>query len=80
MHESSDTPSLREQLAELRDGLDRIESALIGDQAMGNPGLVPRMRSVEEKVESHDRKLLVWGSFITAALAVAEFLKEKLFH
>jgi hypothetical protein len=66
--------------------IDRVETvvksihiSMTGD-LMGNKGVIPRVDTLEDKVEKHDRKLLVWGSMIVAAGAAAEFLKDLIFH
>lgn len=55
-----------------------IKTALVGNK-LGVKGIVPRLDDVERAVDSHDRKLLVWGSGFTALwLAIVAF-KDKLF-
>lgn len=38
-------------LSDLKTQLDRIERALVGDEAMGQPGVVNRLAAVESRVE-----------------------------
>lgn len=58
-------------------GIYDIKTALIGNK-FGHKGLVTRMDDVEIKTEKHDRKLLVWGSILTAAGTALVFLKDIL--
>ena len=58
------------------DGIARVERALVGEPSLGNRGLVHRVDLVEDKVEKHDRKLLVWGSLIAAIGTAASFAKD----
>lgn len=39
-------------LSELKDQMNRIERAICGDPAMGQPGIVGRLASVESRVET----------------------------
>lgn len=71
--------SMDGRLTRIEDGLADIKIALVGNPKFGHRGLVNRVDTMESKVEHHDRKLLVWGSIITAAVTVATFLKEKIF-
>jgi len=74
------TPELvSEQLRHIRDTQQEIRLALIGNPSLGHKGLVHRVESIEAKVEQHDRKLLVWGTGITAAITAVQLLKEKIF-
>jgi len=52
-----------------------IKVAIMGDE-YGNTGLIPRVASVEKQLDQHDRKLLVWGSILSAAGTVMVFLKD----
>lgn len=76
------TPEVNEQLREIRATQQEIRTALIGNPALGHKGLVHRVEFIETRVEAHDRKLLVWGTTITAGVTLAvtalQFLKEKL--
>lgn len=75
----------REQAKETREMVKAIHTALIGDPALGNPGIVKRMSDVEtavatkaaasevktisEKVEAHDRKFWLVGVLPTLLAA-----------
>lgn len=61
------------------ESITRVERALSGDSAVGHRGIVQRIDAVETKVETHDRKLLVWGSLLTAVGIAANFAKD-IFH
>jgi hypothetical protein len=74
------TPDINEQLQHIRETQHEIRAALIGNPALGHKGLVHRVESIEAKVETHDRKILVWSAGITAALAALELLKDKIFN
>ncbi len=60
-----------EALNALRNDMRDIKVAIQGNPEMGQAGLVPRITVVENKVENHDRKLLVWGALLTAAGTIA---------
>lgn len=72
-------PTIRETINDIRDDVNLIKHALTGNN-LGQRGVFPRLDEVERKVELHDRKLLVWGSLIAAALTVVTFLKDLFFH
>lgn len=65
-----------EQLRQIHATQQEIKTALIGNPALGHQGLVTRVERIEERVEKHDRKLLVWGSLVAAAAVAIEFLKD----
>lgn len=58
------------------EGIARVERALVGEPTLGNRGLVHRVDAVEEKVEKHDRKLLVWGSLVATVATAAGLAKD----
>lgn len=72
------TPDVAEQLREIRDTQQEIRTALIGNPKLGHKGLVARVEAVEQLAERHDRKLLVWGGIVSAAVVTAQFLQEKI--
>ena len=58
--------------------LTRIEKSLTGDPQFGHTGIAQRLSSVENKLDAHDKKLILWGGIVTgASLAMGE-LKRKL--
>lgn len=59
--------------------LQSIHTALIGNPALGNRGLVKRVEVIEEKVETHNHKLLAWGGVVTGVVFAISYLKEKIF-
>lgn len=71
-------PEVTEQLRAIRETQQEIRTALIGNPALGHKGLVARVEAVEQLTERHDRKLLVWGGIVSAAVVAAQFLQEKI--
>lgn len=63
--------NLDDKIDELTKMVSDLHTALVGRKDLGTPGLISRMEKVESRVESHDRKLLVWTS--CGALLVALF-------
>lgn len=68
-------PEVQTRLQRMEIGIYDIKTALIGSK-FGNKGLIFRLGEVEVKLEGHDRKLLVWGSVMTAIGAVLIFIRE----
>lgn len=66
-----------EEVQSIKETLHRIESALVGDPAMGHKGIAQRLDTVEQRTDAHDRKLLVWGGAFTGASVVLTHLKTK---
>lgn len=58
--------------------LHEIRSAIVGNAAMGNPGIAHRLKEVEDHAKAVDRKLLTWGGIVTGAVFVAEVFIKKL--
>lgn len=59
--------------------LSRLETALCGDEAMGNPGITRRLNAVEIEQREQGRKLLLWSGIATGAGVVITHLKTKWF-
>lgn len=57
--------------------LQEIRSAIVGNSAMGTPGLASRLKDVEEKANSIDRKLLTWGGLVSGAVIGTKVLIDK---
>ena len=74
------SPEADLRLKSMEDTLHEIKGALVGNPKLGHKGLCQRLETIETRVEAHDRKLLVWGSVITAFLTAFEFLKDRLFR
>lgn len=68
----------KKQLREIAEAVHEIRNALVGNPRLGHRGLFHRVEVVEDRVEKHDRKLLVWGSVLTAAGVTLTFVKDKL--
>lgn len=66
-----------EEIAFVRNSLQRIETALRGDE-MGNLGVLPRLSRAENKLEVHDRKFLQWGAVMFTTGTVILFIKDPL--
>lgn len=54
----------------IRESVNRIELALVGDQKLGHTGFAERLAIVEKKTEENDRKLLLWGGIATGASVI----------
>tara|TARA_R110000868_G_scaffold40556_1_gene139827 strand:- start:511 stop:780 length:270 start_codon:yes stop_codon:yes gene_type:complete len=64
--------TVRDTNAQVRD----LTIALTGN-ALGQKGIIPRLTSVEDKLETHDRKLLVWGAGLTVMASFLSVVKDK---
>ena len=75
-----------ERFSKLEDSVERIEKALIGDEDMGNTGMVKRLHSVEKKTEEVEDGIkkfytiggtlsVIWG----VVVAVVSIFKDHLF-
>ena len=58
--------------------LSAIHTALIGNGALGNKGLVKRVEDVEIKVDGHSRTMLKWTGIATGAALAVNLLKDKI--
>jgi len=68
-------PEVQERLERMESGIYDIKIALVGNE-FGHKGLIPRLEKLESQTEQHDRKLLVWGSILSAAGLVLVYLKD----
>jgi hypothetical protein len=72
-----------EELSSIKDALNRIEKALIGDPEMGHTGIAERLKHVEAQAQETDRKLLLWSGIFTGIWMfislVLGYIKSKLF-
>ena len=62
----------------LRESVERIERALIGDRQMGHRGIADRLDCIERKVAGYEKQILKWVGAITLAGIIAPIL-TKLF-
>lgn len=73
----------QEELSSIKDALNRIEKALVGDPEMGHTGIAERLRSVEAQAHATERKLLLWSGAFTGGWmlmsVLVTWLKGKLF-
>lgn len=71
-----------EELSSIKEALNRIEKALVGDPAMGHIGIADRLRAVEAQAHETDRKLLLWSGVFTGIWmfisVIFSWLKSKL--
>lgn len=51
-----------ESFDKLHSSVQRIEKAIVGDPDIGHRGIIERIDQMEERINSHERKLLRWGS------------------
>lgn len=81
-HDPDDAPAAPcitvDEIKEIRTSLHEIKLAIVGQPELGNKGVIPRLKSVEEQVEDHDRKLLRWGTTISIIGAVIIFAKDAI--
>jgi hypothetical protein len=66
------------RLQKLENSINRIELALVGNPPMGQKGIVQRLEALEDRVEKHDKKLILWGGVITGILFVIQILPKLL--
>lgn len=71
-------PDVHVRLASMEETLKEIRTAVIGNPKLGHRGLVCRVDAVEAKVETHDRKLVLWGGIVTAGFTALTLLKDRL--
>jgi len=65
-----------DELATIKEALHRIEQAIVGDEKMGQRGIVQRLTDLERKIEAHDKKLILWGGIVTGAVFGLTHLRE----
>jgi hypothetical protein len=70
-------PCLADDLKEIRDTVDRIHTALIGND-LGQKGIIPRLADAEKKLEEHDRQFLRWAAVISAVGVLFVVLKDTI--
>lgn len=68
--------SLNARLSKIESSIIRIELAITGSPQMGHKGIVERLNAVENKVETHDKKLVTWGAFIAGAVMLLQFVVQ----
>jgi hypothetical protein len=54
-----------DELSSIKEALNRIEKALVGDPEMGHTGIADRLKAVEMQARETDRKLLLWSGIFT---------------
>lgn len=59
--------ALRIEVQTIKESVNRIESALVGDSKLGHTGFAERIALVEKKTEEHDKKLILWSGIATGA-------------
>lgn len=52
-----------------------VHSALVGNAALGNKGLVPRVAELETKTKQYDLKFYALSALGTAALVILELFE-----
>ena len=63
-------------MSTIRESVNRIELALVGDVKLGHTGFAERLAILESKVAEHDRKLWIWSG----GAAVASVIITKFWH
>lgn len=66
-----------DELRTIKDTLARIEKALIGDEEMGQRGIVQRLTDLEKQIADHDKKLVLWGGMVTGIVFALTHLRDK---
>jgi hypothetical protein len=64
----------------MQQALKRVESAVSGDTAMGQEGVVVRLSRIEGKVDLHEKKFLQMATAGVVLLGAAQFLQWLLKH
>ncbi len=71
-----------DDLAKRMDAQDQmlasIHSALVGNAALGNKGLVKRVEEMEVKVDGHSRTMLKWTGIAAGAALAVNLLKDRI--
>lgn len=58
--------------------LNEIRSAIVGNPAMGTPGLAARLKEVEDKANAIDKKLITWSGLVAGAVFGTKAIIDKL--
>jgi hypothetical protein len=69
-----DSRTLYKRLEEIDTVVKRIELALIGNEALGQTGLVERINILEREVQAHKHKLISWGGVIVGIVFAVQFI------
>ena len=67
---------LKGEMATIRESVNRIERALVGDSKLGQMGFAERLVLVEKKAEEHEKKIWLWSGMATGA----SVLLSKFWH
>lgn len=67
--------ALHDDVSIIKQDMHEIKAALIGSTLQPN-GVIQRLTKVEDETAAHGRKLLVWGSILTAAGVAFVFVKD----
>jgi hypothetical protein len=62
----------------LHSSVQRIEKAIVGDEAMGHKGIVERLEDMEHRLNAHEKKLLKWGGGFVGAGVVVSYAPKLL--
>lgn len=65
-----ESQALRSEVQTIRESVNRIERALVGDSKLGQMGFAERLVLVEKKAEEHERKIWLWSGMATGASVV----------
>jgi hypothetical protein len=67
-----------ERFKNLEDSVERIEKALLGDEAMGNTGMAQRLKDVEKKTAQQGR-IITWVTMAwTILIGVLLYFKSHI--
>lgn len=69
-----DSRAIYKRLEDIEAAVKRIELALIGNEKLGQTGLVERITDLEEEMDKQKQKLLTWGGMITGVVLAIEFV------
>lgn len=66
------------EVESLRAKIDKIYEVLVGDEAVGTRGVIPRLKEVEKQQSQFDRKLTYAGGFLAGLVVVWEIARKKI--
>ena len=68
-----------DELSTIKETLHRIEQAIVGDEKMGQRGIVQRLTDLEKQIAEHDKKLILWGGIVTGCVFALTHFKDRFF-
>lgn len=68
---------IESKLAEISSSLSRVETALLGDAAIGHTGIVERIDRLEGIVEVHERRFIKWSGIVATIIIMLQLLMHQ---